>query len=143
MELMIDKNKIFQLFVEGKEVDDDKTKQEIKDFMSGPYAKIGMFVKLIQNHGIFHKKLEKFLKQEQPDYNVESTKEASEFTVYHRAWGYIKQIDLNEKDDINAINFNPKIFLKTLEGAIKFFEGYEEYEKCAHIHKIKEIVKTI
>jgi hypothetical protein len=141
---MIDKDKIFKLFVDGKEIDGDKTQDEIKDFMNGPYAKIGMFVKLIQNHEVFHKKLEKFLKQEQPDYNVESTKEASEYTVYHRAWSYIKQIDLGKKEDVDAIiNFDPKVFYKTLDGAIKFFENYEEYEKCAHLHKLKEIVKII
>ena len=141
---MIDKDKIFKLFVDGKEIDGDKTKEEIKDFMNGPYAKIGMFVKLIQNHEVFHKKLEKFLKQEQPDYNVESTKEASEFTVYNRAWSYIKNISINNDDDLNAIiNFDPKVFYKTLEGAVNFFESYEEYEKCAHLHKIKELVKEI
>jgi hypothetical protein len=141
---MIDKDKIFQLFVEGKEVTDDKTKEEIKNFMNGPYAKIGMFVKLIQNHEVFHKKLEKFLKKEQPDYNVESTKEASEFTIYHRSWSYIKNIDIDNSDHINAIiNFDPKVFYKTLDGAINFFENYEEYEKCAHMHKIKELVKEI
>ena len=141
---MIDKDKIFKLFVNGKEISGDKTEDEIKDFMNGPYAKIGMFVKLIQNHEVFHKKLEKFLKQEQPDYNVESTKEASEYTVYHRAWSYIKQIDLGKKEDVDAIiNFDPKVFYKTLDGAIKFFENYEEYEKCAHLHKLKEIVKII
>ena len=141
---MIDKDKIFKLFVDGKEISGDKTKEEIKDFMNGPYAKIGMFVKLIQNHEVFHKKLEKFLKQEQPDYNVESTKEASEFTVYNRAWTYIKQIDIDNSDHLNAIiNFDPKVFYKTLEGAVNFFESYEEYEKCAHLHKIKELVKEI
>ena len=141
---MIDKDKIFKLFVDGKEISGDKTEEEIKDFMDGPYAKIGMFVKLIQNHEIFHKKLEKFLKQEQPDYNVESTKEASEFTIYHRAWSYIKQIDIDNSDHINAIiNFDPKVFYKMLDGAVIFFENYEEYEKCAHIHKIKELVKEI
>lgn len=141
---MIDKDKIFQLFVDGKQIKDDKTKEEIKDFMNGPYAKIGMFVKLIQNHEVFHKKLEKFLKKEQPDYNVESTKEASEFTVYHRAWSYIEKIDIDNSDHINAIiNFDPKIFYKTLDGAVNFFESYEEYEKCAHLHKIKELVKEI
>ena len=87
---MINKDKIFGLFIEGKEITDEKTKSEIKEFMNGPFAKIGMFVKLIQNHHIFHQKLEKFLKKEQPNYNVESTKEASEFTVYNRAWNYIK-----------------------------------------------------
>jgi len=141
---MMDKNKIFQLFVDGKQIKDDKTKEEIKDFMNGPYAKIGMFVKLIQNHEVFHKKLEKFLKQEQPDYNVESTKEASEFTVYHRAWSYIENIDIDNSDHINAIiNFDPRVFYKTLDGAVNFFESYEEYEKCAHLHKIKELVKEI
>lgn len=141
---MIDKDKIFKLFVDGKEVSGDKTKEEIQDFMNGPYAKIGMFVKLIQNHEVFHKKLEKFLKQEQPDYDVESTKEASEYTVYNRSWSYIKQIDIDNSDHINAIiNFDPKIFFKTLDSAVNFFESYEEYEKCAHLHKIKELVKAI
>ena len=130
--------------MDGNKSVDDETKKEIQDFMNGPYAKIGMFVKLIQNHKIFHQKLEKFLKQEQPDYNVESTKEASEFTVYNRAWVYIKQIDIEKSDDIKAIiNFDPKIFYNTLNNAINFFEDYEEYEKCAHIYKIKEIVKEI
>ena len=47
---MIDKDKIFQLFVDGKEITDKKTQENIKEFMNGPFAKIGMFVKLIQNH---------------------------------------------------------------------------------------------
>ena len=141
---MINKDKIFGLFIEGKEITDEKTKSEIKEFMNGPFAKIGMFVKLIQNHHIFHQKLEKFLKKEQPNYNVESTKEASEFTVYNRAWSYIKNISLEDHDDVNAIiNFDNKVFYKALDGAVTFFEQYEEYEKCAHLHKIKEVVKEI
>ena len=141
---MIDKDKIFKLFVDGKDINGDKTKEEIKEFMNGPYAKIGMFVKLIQNHEIFHKKLEKFLKQEQPDYNVESTKEASEFTVYYRAWSYIKQIDIDNSDHINAIiNFDNKVFYKVLNSSVKFFESYEEYEKCAHLHTLQKLVKEI
>ena len=139
---MIDKNKIFKLFIDGKEVIDNKTEDEIKDFMNGPYAKIGMFVKLIQNHEIFHKKLSKFLKQEQPNYNVESTKEASEYTVYYRAWSYIKDVNIDKDEDIKAIiSFDSKILFKVLDGALSFFEGYEEYEKCAHLYKIKEILK--
>jgi len=141
---MIDKDKIFKLFVDGKEISGDRTKDEIKDFMNGPYAKIGMFVKLIQNHEVFHKKLEKFLKKEQPNYNVESTKEASEFTVYNRAWGYIKNIDIKDKEDLNAIiNFEHKTLLKILSSSITFFEIYEEYEKCAHLHKIQKVIKEI
>lgn len=141
---MIDKNKIFSLFVDGKEITDGKTKDEIKEFMNGPFAKIGMFVKLIQNHHVFHQKLEKFLKKEQPNYNVESTKEASEFTVYNRAWSYIKNISLDNHDDVNAIiNFDNKVFYKALDEAVRFFEQYEEYEKCSHLYNIQEVVKRI
>jgi len=141
---MIDKNKIFQLFVDGKEIDDEKTKDEIKDFMNGPFAKIGMFVKLIQNHKIFHQKLEKFLKKEQPNYNVQSTKEASEFTVYNRAWTYIKVISLDNHDDVNAIiNFDPEIFYEALDNAVKYFESIEDYEKCAHLFNIQQVVERI
>jgi hypothetical protein len=71
-------------------------------------------------------------------------KEASEFTVYNRAWSYIQNISLKDSEDMKAIiNFDNKVFYKTLEGAVNFFESYEEYEKCAHLHKIKELVKEI
>tara|TARA_B100002019_G_scaffold163417_1_gene140974 strand:- start:595 stop:1020 length:426 start_codon:yes stop_codon:yes gene_type:complete len=141
---MIDKDKIFNLFVDGKEIKDQKTKDEIKQFMNGPFAKIGMFVKLIQNHQIFHQKLEKFLKKEQPNYNVDMTKEASEFTVYNRAWSYINKISLDNHDDVNAIiNFNPQVFFDALDNSINYFEQQEEYEKCAHLHNIQEVVRRI
>ena len=80
---MIDKNKIFNLFMEGTEIKDEKTKKEIKKFMEGPFAKLGMFVKLIQNHQVFHQKLEKFLKHEKPNFNPSKTKEASEYSIYN------------------------------------------------------------
>jgi len=139
---MIDKNKIFKLFVDGEEINDAQTKEEIKNFMEGPYAKIGMFVKLIQNHHVFHLKLSKFLKREQPDYNVESTKEASEYTVYSRAWSYIKQIDTNNNDDIEAIiSFDEALLYNTLKGAVEYFEVLEDYKKCAHLFKIQNLIK--
>ena len=38
-------------------------------------------------------------------------------------------------------DFNPKLLEKTLNSAISHFEEYEEYEKCAHIHKILQVLK--
>ena len=58
---MIDKNKIFGLFSSDNKVE---KKEENKPFtlnMDDPYTKIGMCVKLIQNHYVFHKcKFRKF-----------------------------------------------------------------------------------
>ena len=97
----MDPNNIFNLF------DDENTSKtvestgelgnKLKEFKDSPIIKIGMFTKLIVNHFTFHTKLEKFLKEEEPSYNVESTREASEFVVFNRAWSYISKIDLEIK----------------------------------------------
>lgn len=138
----MDKDKIFQLFGGEESIKNEQTKAEIQGFMNGPYAKIGMFVKLIQNHHNFHQKLEKFLKKESPEYDVESTKDASEFAINNRAWSYIGKINLGNIEDVEAINeFNPELLHGTLEGIIKYFEESEDYIKCAHLFAIQQIIK--
>ena len=142
---MIDKNKLFHLF---DDTPDQETVSEVRtslnDFIKSPFAKIGMFTKLILNHFVFHQKLQKFLEKEEPTYNVESTREAADYTIFNRSWNYIKQIDVDDPDHIEAmLNFNPKIFNKALQNALWYFEAQEEYEKCAHVHKIQKLVKEI
>ncbi len=142
---MIDKNKLFHLF---DDTPDQETVSEVRtslnDFIKSPFAKIGMFTKLILNHFVFHQKLQKFLEKEEPTYNVESTREAADYTIFNRSWNYIKQIDVDDPDHIEAmLNFNPKIFNKALQNALWYFEAQEEYEKCAHLHKIQKLVKEI
>lgn len=142
---MIDKNKLFNLFDDTPDTPSvSEVRSSLKDFIKSPFAKIGMFTKLILNHFVFHEKLQKFLEKEEPTYNVESTREAADYTVFNRAWSYIKQIDIDNPDDIEAmLNFNPKIFNKALQSALWYFEAQEEYEKCAHLYKIQQLVKEI
>ena len=84
------------------------------------------------------------LKKEQPNYNVEGTKEASEFTVFNRAWTYIKNIDIDNEDHLQAIiNMEKKVFYTSLQSAIEYFQIEEEYEKCAHLFNIQEVVRKI
>ena len=97
---------------------------KIDNFNSSPTIKIGMFTKLILNHNIFHQKLEKFLTKEEPNYSIESTKESSEFIVYNRAWFYLNQVDMSQKEDVFAIlDFNPKILNNALESALLYFQN--------------------
>jgi|TARA_R110000744_G_scaffold135714_1_gene245203 hypothetical protein len=140
----INKDNIFGLF----EGDYDTLKNakdlsgKIDNFNSSPTIKIGMFTKLILNHNIFHQKLEKFLTKEEPNYSIESTKESSEFIVYNRAWFYLNQVDMSQKEDVFAIlDFNPKILNNALESALLYFQNREEYEKCAHIFKIQQVLR--
>lgn len=116
-----------------------------KELLESTYGKIGMFAKLIQNHEVFHIKLEKFLKKEQPNYDVDSTKEASSYTVYNRAWGCIKDLDL-DCDEVKEIisNFNYVFLRNILNKVILYYEMEDEpesYKKCAFLLKIKNISK--
>lgn len=140
----MNKDKIFSLFDDSSEAQ-EKVKEQKKSlavFNNSPYHKLGMFTKLIVNHFIFHAKLEKFLKKESPTYNVESTREASEFVVFNRAFNYLNQINPLDKEVTFAVlDFDNKILTKTLESALTYFEELEEYEKCAHIYKFQKILK--
>ena len=137
---MIDKDKVFDLF--SKEMENDNL--SIDDLLKDPLSKIGMFVKLIQNHEIFHKKLNQFLSKENPNYDIEQTKNASMFTVYNRAWFYINQIDLTDKNHLDAIlDFKKEPFLSILEKVLQYFENIEEYEKCAKLLTLKKLKRNI
>jgi len=119
-----------------------KLSKKLEEFDNSPTVKIGMFTKLILNHQVFHEKLKKFLKQEEPNYDVSSTKESSEFVVYNRAWYYLNQVDISKREDIFAIlDFNPKLLNKALESALLYFQDREEYLKCAQIFKIQQILR--
>ena len=80
---MIDKDKLFNLFGNPEENKDSKIILTVdEDFLEEPFAKLGMFTKLIVNHNVFHNKLSKFLKNEKANIEVAETKRASQYTVF-------------------------------------------------------------
>ena len=146
---MIDKDKLFNLFQNPGEENHKEGKELIManpSLLEEPFTKIGMFTKLIINHHIFHQKLAAFLKQEKSNVDVEETKQASQFTVYNRAWYYISKINLQDKKHLEAImDFKADPFISSLEDAIKYFQGpeIEQYERCAKLKEILDLKKQI
>tara|TARA_R110000803_G_scaffold126294_1_gene193773 strand:- start:6 stop:431 length:426 start_codon:yes stop_codon:yes gene_type:complete len=138
---MIDKDKIFDLF--SGDMSAEKM-LPINNLLEDPLSKIGMFTKLIQNHEVFHKKLSQFLSKESPNYDVEQTKEASTFTVYNRAWFYINQIDLTNKNHLTAVlDFKREPLFTILGKALQYFEYTEQYERCAKLLTLKKLKRKI
>tara|TARA_R110002074_G_scaffold394503_1_gene581965 strand:- start:387 stop:824 length:438 start_codon:yes stop_codon:yes gene_type:complete len=140
---MIDKDRLFGLFG-----GDENVAKEILDrpdtFLDTATAKLGMFTKLIYNHEVFHNKLKKFMEQVKEDYDVEVTKNASSFTVYNRAWFYIKDINLKDRSHFDAVvGYKYKPLYDSLIKAISYFEKEEEYEKCAKLLKIQELKRKV
>ena len=84
------------------------------------------------------------------DLNVKEIDEAGDFMLYTRAWFWIEQFDFNNDDcleDLRSIthtdkdSFNGSDLFISLMRAIKYFEKIEEFEKCAFLVKIRDLLK--
>lgn len=133
---MIDVNNLFGLFPDSKG-EGTKTYDYDIDLTTTPKYWLGMHKKLVINHINFKKKAIKFFKQSNMELNIEEVKKAGEFVAYNRAWFYINKIDINNEDHIDDIvSYGDDMLETSLELSIKYFQGLEEYEKCAHLLKI-------
>jgi len=127
---------IFGLFTSNEGLDEGDDTVYV-NFKNTPVYWVGMYKKLILNHINFNKKIVKFFKEANEELDVSEVKEAGEFVVYNRAWSYIKDIDVDNKDHIDAIEKYCDEYLDiALKLGISFFEQLEEYEKCALLKHI-------
>ena len=132
---MISKEKIFSLF------DSPNTMDAHEDFMDSPYTKIGMFNKIIINNKIFLQKLKFSLDKIKKVYSEEGINEYTAFVTFNRAFFYINQVDIDNNTHIDALMcYNPELLICNLDQSILYFEKNEEYEKCAHLFKIKDFL---
>jgi len=135
MKTMINLDSLFNLFPH-RDVSNTEEMAYI-DFADKPVYKLGMYKKLILNHINFRKKVIQFFKQTNAELSIEEMQEAGEFVTYNRAWSYIKQIDINDDNHVEAISiYRDDALETTLELGIKYFQNLEEYERCAHLFKI-------
>lgn len=133
---MINLDNIFSLFSANEGLDGVNSEVQI-DFSQTPIYWIGMYKKLVLNHINFNKKVLKFFKESNQELDVEDMKDAGEFVVYHRAWHYIQNVNIDNEEHVIAIEKYTDEYLDTaLKLGISFFEQHEEYEKCALLKKI-------
>ena len=143
----MDINRIFSLFNDDdfKSPEQREKEEEIKfkEFKSTPPYHIGMFEKMILNHNNVRKQVVKLFKKSNEEFNVEEIEEAGEFMAYNRAWSYIKECDLDDQCWKESLLLRNSDYLITaLKLAINYFEGYEDYEKCAFLKKIQTFLEN-
>jgi hypothetical protein len=132
---MIPKDNIFSLF------QNEDTIEVYENFMDNPYVKIGMFNKIIKNNTVFNIKFKKFLDSVDPNYDKEYIDSSSRFITFNRAFFYIKDINVENQQHIDALKCHDfEGLILNLDSSISFFEKGEEYEKCNHLFKIKKLV---
>ncbi len=135
----MDTDKIFDLF---KSSGEEETYNELEQYKQHPLYFIGMFTKLINNYYSLNKSLIPFFKFIDEELQPEDVNKAGEFIVLSKAYEHICNIDVNNKQHQEALFIKSHdISLKTnLELSIKYFEKYEEYEKCKVLKEILDFL---
>ncbi len=135
---MIDPERLFSAFeIQTPEDDPILNLQKTQAF------KLGMFKKIIWNQKNFEKKMGKFLEM-MPEIaqNIDTDKDAGEFVTHTRAWTYIKDFTPESEQGKDALKiFSDSYTLTAFDLSIHFWEEREHYEKCAHLKKIKDLLK--
>ncbi len=139
---MIDPKKIFSLFDRVNEdtplVEKAEIASQLSQVRDSPAFKLGMFKKLIFNHLSFNESLINLVKRADEDFDVDDVKNASEYIVYVKAWEFIEDFDLKDAESFDILKkYSSQELLTAFKLAINFFQKLEEYEKCAHLHKIE------
>jgi hypothetical protein len=131
-------NKIFSLFKSPEEPEEVISQIDLSE---SPVIWIGMFKKLITNYETFAKQLIKFLGDANPDLDVDEVERVSGYMVYDKAYNHLFKLDITNKTHLDCIKlYSDDIFKKTLDAALIYFEGVEEYERCIFLKQIQDIV---
>jgi len=133
----MDIEKVFGLF-DNEEPDSllEKARlvDQLLDYKEHPLFWVGMFKKLIHNHKTFNSKVLEFYSKMDEELDIYDVEVAGEFVVYNRAWFWISKINIQDRDNQEAILHYGDEYLTTyFKFIISYFEEFEEYEKCAHI----------
>ena len=142
---MINKNNLFNLFPQPNDrgkvtISDEEIEIEVQ---SSTHFKIGKFKKLIENHELFFEHFKRGMR-ESDGRNMDpvESKAAAAFVVFNRAYHFIKDVDLDVREDVLDLTlFNPYDLTYVLHLAIQFHEGEEEYERCAHLYNIQKFLE--
>lgn len=114
------------------------------DFYKNPIFKLGMFKKLVFNHGYFDNKMLLTLLNTASGGDKRESKKIKEFSevmVYNRAYSQLEDINL-EKEQNYIKQASDEELLTACKLTIKFFEKREEYEKCAKIKNLEDLVTS-
>jgi len=143
MYMQMDIDKIFNLF-DGSSLENKA--EEASDtiiIQETPMFWIGMFKKIILNNKAFYQHLYNSLDPEVIK-EMAGIDNMADMVTYSRAWFYISKLDLKRRVDIDALStFTDNDLLYASEMALRFFEGKEEYEKCAYLKQIQDVIKIL
>ena len=143
----MDKEKIFGLF--DKDFDESLQK-DLGDYKKSFHFKIGMFIKVVIYGDKWKNSVVSMFSKADVEFDVKDIDSVGDMMLYTRAWYWINQFDFDDKEYLNDLKlfldkdsetYNSSDLFISLMRTIKYFEKTEEFEKCAFLVKIRDLLK--
>jgi hypothetical protein len=135
----MDLNKFFNSI---NNIPDGEIEENLNTIKNTPFYKIGMFKKIVMRGSEFKRQIITMFQHPLDKEDIETVDNAGELMVYLRGWFWISQIDINTEECIEDLERTSDDELHTaLKLSISYFEEVEEFEKCAFLKKIQNIVQ--
>ena len=134
----MDIDKVFNLFDEKDSIKNPTTKLDLTE---SPIMWIGMFKKLVMNYKVFSQQLINMFSSVDRPLDTDHIKKASTYMVYTRAFAYISKLDITNSSHIDCLKMYSDNELKqSINISLYYYESLEEYEKCAVLKKIQDMI---
>lgn len=134
----MDINKVFDLFEEKDSINNPTTKLDLTE---SPVMWIGMFKKLVMNYKVFSQQLINMFTLVEPPLDINDIKRASSYMVYTRAFDYISKLDITNPIHIECLKmYSDDKLRQSITISLHYYESLEEYEKCAVLKKIQDVM---
>jgi len=133
----LDKNTLFSIFEQGDE--HIYKEHNLEDQLSNPYVLMNMVVRGLENYKIMD---QMYMHQYPKQYK--HTRRSIQYKYFNKLLSYLQRIDVQ--------NFNPKFKIGDsyeimhntymLQNLMYYYEGIEQYEKCAIIKKYVDLLEN-
>jgi hypothetical protein len=131
----LDKNTLFSIFEQG----DEEIYREygMEGQLDNPFVLIGMVIRGLENYQLMDMMYMKRYPQ-----HYKEVRNITKYKYYNKLYRYLNRIDSKEFSSVYKIgeSFDLVKVMSSLEDMLRFYEGIEQYEKCAVIKRYQDLV---
>jgi len=131
----LDKNTLFSIFEQG----DEEIYREygMEGQLDNPFVLLGMVIRGLENYQLMDMMYMKRYPQ-----HYKEVRNITKYKYYNKLYRYLNRIDSKEFSSVYKIgeSFDLVKVMSSLEDMLRFYEGIEQYEKCAVIKRYQDLV---
>ena len=133
----LDKNTLFSIFEQGDE--HIYKEHNLEDQLNNPYVLMNMVVRGLENYKIMD---QMYMHQYPKQYK--HTRKSIQYKYFNKLLSYLTRIDVNKFDPKFTVGDSYELMhnVYMLENLMFYYEGLEQYEKCATIKSYVELLQS-